>query len=205
MEHTFSAEITCGPEFSLSQYADLADLYRTIRQEVDSNFSIATFTEESRAFDDLSEEARLDEICCGLSHFTSLGQGITIATGNGIGNLKSWALQLFKRLAKERTAKLCVIKNRQVQERELTSLPNVIQCAVPPYPMARSALHGYYSPAFGAKPEPPSDRTIRSIGGHPGIAKSAARLIAQKGLWVFEQNPRDLIDTGGRVTREHQR
>jgi hypothetical protein len=137
-----------------------------------------------------------------LSHFTSLGQGMTIATGNGIfedrGNLKSWALQLFKRLAKERTAKLCVITNRQVQERELTSLPNVIQCAVPPLPDGEiRTIMIATAPAFGAKPEPPSDLTIRSIGGHPGIAKSATRLIAQKGLWVFEQNPRDLIDYFG--------
>jgi hypothetical protein len=210
MEHAFSGnpEITFGPEFSLSQYADLADIYRMIRQEVDSNFSIATFTRELRAFDDLSEEARLDEVCRGLSHFTSLGQGMTIATGNGIfedrGNLKSWALHLFKRLAQERTTKLCVITNRQVQEKELTSLPNVIQCAVLPLPDGEiRAIMIATAPAFGAKPEPPGDLTIRSIGGHPGIAKSATRLIAQKGLYVFEQNPRDLIDIQEDVLREN--
>jgi len=210
MQHAFpgSPEIVYGPEFSLSQYADLADIYRMIRQEVDPHFSITTFTEDLRAFSNLSEEECLDEICRGLSHFASLGQGVTVVTGNGIfedrGNLKSWALQLFKRLAKERSVKFCAITNRQIQENELTTLSNVLQFPVPPLPDGEiRAIMIATAPAFGAKPDPPGDMTLKLIGGHPGTAKSATRLIAQKGLYVFEQNPRDLIDIQEEVLREN--
>ncbi len=191
-------ELGFGPEFVLPQFADLGDIYRALRQEVETDLPLHSIGDDLRVFGAAALKDQAKEIAQRLSHFADLGQAVTIVTGNGIfeenGFLKPWAPILFDELAHDRRVKLVVVSNRRLHENELRAHPNVLQIAVPPLKeedvrtlMIQSMV------AFGAKPELPSTDVIRTIGGHPGIARATAALVAQRGPAVLEAHPADLF------------
>jgi hypothetical protein len=163
----------------LPQVADLADLYRALRQEIDARFSLKGFESDLQVFNSLSMERRAAEIAINLGHFKNLGQAVTIVTANGIfeeiGILKPWAPVLFAALGANRTSKLCIVSNRQIHENEILHHRNVVQFAVPPLQDDDiRALMIATTSAFGSQPQLPRPGVIRAIGGHPGIAKAAS-------------------------------
>ncbi|MFT8325533.1 TIR domain-containing protein [Gluconobacter oxydans] len=191
-------ELGFGPEFVLPQFADLADLYRELRQEVETDLPFHSIGADTQAFGNapINEQAR--EVAHRLAHFANLGQAVTIVTGNGIfddkGFLKPWVSALFDELSLNRQVKLLVISRRLIHENELRSKPNVLQVQVPPLgePDIR-ALMVASTTLLGAKPTLPNNDVVRSIGGHPGIAQAIAALIAQQGPAVLNSNPADLF------------
>jgi hypothetical protein len=191
-------ELSFGPEFVLPQFADLADLYRALRQEVETELPLHTIGADLRAFGEAPIHEQAREVARRLAHFAELGQAVTIVTGNGIfedkGFLKPWAASLFAELAHDRQVKLVVVSQRLIHENELRSKPNVLQISVPPLgdPDVRALMIASVT-ALGAKPALPGADVIRTIGGHPGIARATAALVAQQGATVLDTHPADLF------------
>lgn len=191
-------ELHFGPEFVLPQFADLADLYRSLRQEVETELPLSSIGDDLRAFGEAPIHEQAREVARRLAHFAELGQAVTIVTGNGIfedkGFLKPWSAALFGELAQDRQVKLVVVSQRLIHENELRANPNVLQ--IPVTPLGDSdvrALMIASTTALGAKPALPSPDVIRTIGGHPGIARATAALIAQQGPAILNSNPADLF------------
>lgn len=190
-------ELQYGPDFLLPQFADLADLYRALRQEIETDLPFSEAVKDFDAFAAASFDAQSEEIVLRLKHFADLGQAVTVVTGNGIfqdkGYLKPWAPTLFRLLADDRRIRLVLVTNRQLHDKELRSHPNLLQLPIPPLKEAdiRTLMIGAVS-AFGVKPELPSNDIIRTIGGHPGIARATAALVARKGSAVVNSDPSDL-------------
>ena len=191
-------ELNFGPEFQLPQFADLADLYIALRQEMQTSLSFSEMEEDLRLFGEASNILQAEEIVRRLTYFAELGQGVTVVTGNGVfderGYLKSWAPELFRQLEADRQIKLVVISNRLLHDRELNSHRNVLQLLVPPIEEAdvRTLMIGAMT-ALGAQPALPGTQVIRSIGGHPGIARVTATLVARRGPAVLDSDPSDLF------------
>lgn len=190
-------ELSFGPEFVLPRFADLADLYRALRQEVETDLPLHSIGEDLRAFGEAPVHEQAREIERRLAHFADLGQAVTMVTGNGIfedqGFLKPWSVALFQELALERRIKLVVASNRLIHEKELRAHTNVMQVHVPALrDVDTRALMVSSASARGAKPALPSDEVIRVIGGHPAIARATAALVAQAGPAVLNANPADL-------------
>lgn len=191
-------DLSFGPEFVLPRFADLADLYRALRQEVETDLSLQRIGDDLQAFSGASLVEQAREVSRRLTHFADLGQAVTVVTGNGIledrGFLKPWVVELFAELAQDRQTKLVVVSNRLIHERELRTQPNVLQVHVPALKEADIRTLMISSMAgFGAKPTLPSDDVIRVIGGHPAIARATAALVAQAGPAVLEADPTDLF------------
>lgn len=191
-------ELSYGPDFLLPQFADLADLYRALRQEIETDLPLSAIAADLRAFAAAPVTAQANEVTRRLSHFADLGQAVTVVTGNGIyedkGYLKPWVPELFRQVADDSRVKLVMVTNRLIHENELRAHPNLLQLAVPPLKEAdiRTLMIGSAT-AFGVKPELPSNEIIRSIGGHPSIARATAALVARKGPAVVNSDPSDLF------------
>ena len=191
-------ELSFGPEFQLPQFSDLADLYRALRQEIETSLSFTAMGEDIRAFSSAPIYTQAEEIVQKLSHFSHLGQAVTVVTGNGIfeekGYLKPWTPELFRQLERDRRIKLVVVSNRLLHDKELRVHPNVLQLQIPPITEAdiRTLMIGSMT-ALGVQPALPGPEIIRSIGGHPGIGRAAATLVSRKGPAVFDSDPSDLF------------
>lgn len=191
-------ELHFGPEFILPQFADVADIYRALRQEIETDLPLSGIVKDVEALTGASVEAQSEEIMLRLKHFGALGQAVTIVTGNGIfqdkGFLKPWAPILFRQLAEDRRTRLVLITNRLLHDNELRNHPNVLQLPIPPLKDADiRALMIAAATTFGVKPDLPSNDVIRTIGGHPGIARATAALVARKGSAVVNSDLRDLF------------
>lgn len=190
-------DLAYGPEFLLPQYADLPDLYRALRQEIETDLRLLEVASDLKAFSEAPIEAQADEIVRLLQHFAGLGQAVTIVTGNGIfqdkGYLKAWVPPLFSRLAADRSVHLVVVSNRLLHDNELRAHPNAMQMQVPRIKddYIRNLMISS-AEALGVKPALPSADIIHTIGGHPGIARATAALVARRGPAVINSDPRDL-------------
>ena len=191
-------ELNYGPEFQLPQFADLADIYRALRQEMETTLSVKRLPDDLKAFGEAPVVAQAVEVARKLSHFGDLGQAVTVVSGNGIfvdkGYLKQWVPELFRQLEGDRRTKLILVSNRLLHENELRAHPNVLQLQIPPITdeFIRTLMIGSAT-MLEVKPELPNVDVIRSIGGHPGIARATAALIARKGPAIINSDPRDLF------------
>lgn len=193
-----SPNLIYGPEIILPQFADLADVYRALRQEIEVDLPLDKFEEDARYFRSAKIDAQVDEVVRKMSHFSELGQAVTILTGNGIyeerGYLKPWMAPLLRKIAKDDKIKLIFITNRSIHENEIRQFDNILQVIVPRLEDQHvKTLMVQSLSALGAKPTPPAGEIILQIGGHPGIAKSAASLVARKGPTVLNADPRDFF------------
>lgn len=190
-------ELSFGPDFLLPQFADLADLYRVLRQEMETDLPLSKMAEDLAAFAAASINAQAEEVARRLAHFADLGQAVTIVTGNGIfqdkGYLKDWVPELFRTIAADRRIKLVLVTNRLLHENELRPHPNVLQLGIPRLddPYIRTLMIGTIT-GLGVKPELPRTEVIRTIGGHPSIARATAALVARKGPTVINSDPSDV-------------
>lgn len=200
-------ELDFGPEIVLPQFADSADLYRALREELDSNFSRESFERDLEKFNRLRPDEKAAEIGANIAYFGDLGQAVTVVTGNGIyedkGILKPWVTDLFRSLAKEDRSKLCIIANRLIHQNELTPHGNVIQ-----FPVGAISDENIRTlmivTAQGLQIEPtlPDDKVIAAIGGHAGIARTTMGLVAQIGVTALNGNLRELFNAQDEVLRE---
>ncbi|WP_285018660.1 toll/interleukin-1 receptor domain-containing protein [Novosphingobium sp. fls2-241-R2A-195] len=191
-------ELNFGPELQLPQFADLADLYRALRQEIETDLKLHSIGQDLQQFRAASLDIQADEVARRIGHFGRLGQAVTVVTGNGIyedkGFLKPWVPVLFRELERSRDAKLLIVSNRLVHENELRAHPNVLQLQVPP--LAEQDIRSLMIQAiqaFHAKVELPNSEIIRIIGGHAGIARATAALVSQQGPAFLNTQPADVF------------
>lgn len=201
-------DLSKGPELSMAQFADLADLYRGAREQVEPHFSPERFKEALVDFNAMAMADQVTEVVRSLGHFGALGQAIFVTMGNGLfqerGDIKEWVGLLINSLALEPAIRLAFMSNRQVSERDALGWPNFIQLSVPPLKEADTkTLMIATSQAFGLKPVAPDVQLIRSIGGHPQIAKAAVRLIAQKGEYLIQRDPASLYSVQDEVLSDN--
>lgn len=192
-------DVNFGPEFALPQFADLEDVYRSLRQEISDGMSIETLSAESEAFRSLNQEAQVSEVCRCLGYFGKLNQAVWLISGNGIfedrGTLKSWVPALFSLVSKMPDVKLCIVSNRLIHEAEARPHLNLFQVSVGHISDSDiKSLMIAVTSDFGAEPTLPSQSVIMGIGGHPQIAKIAARIIASQGAAVLEHDPKKMYD-----------
>ncbi len=201
MKAAFPAQpsLVFGPDLVLPQFADILDLYRATRRELERKFSADKFVEDETVFLALSPEAQIAEIVGSFQHFSQLGQAITIVTENGLfedkGYLKAWVYQLFKKISEMPDMTLICVTNRLLHETERAEHDNLLQFRVDELPtpeikaiiIASTAMHG-------ATPQLPNDGIIHAIGGHPSVARATARILAQKGAVILNSNPKDVFD-----------
>jgi hypothetical protein len=200
-------EMNYGPEFELPPHAALGDIYRAVRQELEEHFSIKEFESALAAFNDASIDEQVDEILRSMCHFADLGQTVTIVIGLGLyedrGELKPWAVALLSAAARYDQLKLCLISARQLKFKDLRPLQNVQQVDVEQLeaPDIRTLILETI-PIFGGTPALPNDTVIQSIGGHPTVARTVARLIAHGGPVVVDSDPKQLHDIQEEILAE---
>ena len=210
VEQAFPAlpNLKYGPELNLPQFADLADLYRGLREHIESSLLFSDFEKSSAIFREMSIEDQVVEVVNSLRYFADLGQAVFVITGSGLfedaGDPKVWVNLLFKVLSVEKEIRLCLVSNRQLRAEDLRHWINVLQIYVPPLkdPDIR-ALMTATSTAFAMDAIYPSDPLIRSIRGHAQIAKAAVRLISQKGVQFFERDPLPLFSIQDEILSEN--
>ncbi|MCW0221189.1 MAG: TIR domain-containing protein [Prosthecobacter sp.] len=201
-------QLNFGPVLQLPQFADLRDLYRGLRAEVETDFSAERYERDLNAFEAMQPAEQVVEVVESLSHFAELGQAVFAITGSGLfedrGQLKSWAAHLFEQLANKPNIKLCLVSNRQLREEFLIQYVNVLQIKVPELKDADiKALMTATSLLYGIAPVSPNAVLVQSIGGHPDVARAAIRLIAQKGMQYLEKKPSTLFSIQEEVLSEN--
>lgn len=154
---------------------------------------------ESAAFNELAQNDQIAEVCRCLYYFGNLSQAVWIVSGNCFfedsGTLKSWVPHLFSEIAKSSETKLCIISNRLIHDAEARPHQNLFQVAVGNISDndIRSLMIAVSSD-FGVEPALPNPSVITGIGGHPQIAKIAAKIAATQGVAVLEHDPKKLFD-----------
>ncbi len=200
--------LAIGPVLMLPLYADLADIHRALRNEIDFPIRVQALERSMLDFAQFDEGEQLDAIVESLCHFGALNQSVTIATGNGLflddGSPKSWTFPLFERLSVSPSCVLVLITNRQFPQAKLHRAANALQIPVPE--LRDGDIRALYASAcgdLGIDPTAPSPELVRSIGGHAGITRSAARLVAQFGKEVIERRPHLLFNIQTEVLSEN--
>jgi Flp pilus assembly protein TadD len=196
-----------GPEFELPPLANLSDIYRAIRQEIEGHISLASFEGALAKFTDAPLDQQVEEIWKSLEYFSNLGQAITIVVGQGLyedrGVLKPWAAAFLNAAARHEKVKLCLISGRQLKAQDLRALPHVLPVRVDELGDGDiRTLILETIPIFNGVPALPSDLVIQSIGGHPTVARSVARLLAIRGPAFIEGDVKQLHDIQEEVLSE---
>ncbi|MCZ7891899.1 hypothetical protein O9X99_09455 [Agrobacterium salinitolerans] len=174
---------------------------------MEDHFSIKEFESALAAFNDASIDEQVDEILRSMRHFADLGQTVTIVIGLSLyedrGELKPWAAALLSAAARYDELKLCLISARQLKFKDLRPLQNVQQVDVEQLeaPDIRTLILETI-PIFGGAPALPNDTVIQSIGGHPTVARTVARLIAHGGPVIVDSDPKQLHDIQEEILAE---
>lgn len=202
-----NSEINFGPEFDLPPHSDLSDIYRAIRQEVEPSFSLKEFETSLGTFNALPLADQATEVWKSMEHFASLGQAVTIVVGYGLyedrGDLKSWASAFLATGSHFPNLKVCLVSGRQLRYKDLHLHPHVQQVQVSELEdRDTKTLILETVPIFGGDPQLPNDRVIQSIGGHPTVARSVARLLALRGPAVVNGDIKQLYDIQEAVLAE---
>lgn len=202
-----SPDIRLGPEFELPPLAGLPDIYRAVRQEVEDHFSLRTFERALAAFTAAPLGDQVEEVWRSLEHFAELGQAVTIVVGYGLyedrGGLKSWAEVFLDAAAQHEKVKLCLISGRQLKFQDIQARPHVLPVRVDE--LASNDIKTLILetiPLFGGEPTLPNDAVIQSIGGHPTVARSVARLLALRGPAFINGDVKQLHDIQEEILAE---
>lgn len=181
-----------GPTISLPPQADLLDLYRAVRNEIDIQIPPDKLTADLKAFTSLSEGAQASEVGRLLKHFADLSQSVTLVSTSGFfedsGEAKAWVAPLFASLPDNLT--LFIVSNRQFPNEFIESTGIAVQMRVEELGekdirtlMIRTAER-LSVPDFDAP-----DEIVKAIGGHPDVANAAVRLASQRGVDVLKRQP----------------
>lgn len=205
--HPASPDISLGPEFELPPLAGLPDVYRAVRQEIEDHFSLGGFEGALAKFMAAPLGEQVEEVWQSLEYFAHLGQAVTIVVGYGLyedrGELKPWAAAFLEAAARHEKVKLCLISGRQLKFSELRTLPHVLQVKVDGLESGDiKTLILETVPLFGGEPVLPNDTVIQSIGGHPTVARSVARLLALRGPAFIDGDAKQLHDIQDEILSE---
>lgn len=183
-----------GPQINLPQFADLDDIFRGLLEEISPHLSIEGVQKNLNAFRSLGVSAKVSEIVDQLSYFGKRGMATSIYTGSGFfeesGIPKDWIGELVLQLKNREEMVLFLISNRKFRHEYVASYPNLVQVHVPPLDVGdASSLITSTCAIYDMIPFKFSEEINRSIGGHPGVAKAAVRLVANEGLDFIEKRP----------------
>lgn len=205
--HPASPDIRLGPEFELPPLAGLPDIYRAMRQEIEDHFSLRAFEGALAKFTAEPLDEQVEEVWRSLEHFAELGQAVTVVVGYGLyedrGELKPWAAAFLEAAVRHEKVKLCLISGRQLKFQDLRALPHVLQVKVDELDSGDiKTLILETVPLFGGEPVLPNDTVIQSIGGHPTVARSVARLLALRGPAFIDGDAKQLHDIQEEILSE---
>ncbi|MNG68860.1 hypothetical protein D3C73_248320 [compost metagenome] len=191
------ANLRYGPTLILSAQAELIDLYRALRIEIDSNIKPSEMLEEQELFNSLIDDERIDEIIRITNHFTKLGQSITIISAAGFFDdhavPKIWVKPLFQRISQQQL--IFIVSNIQFKSEFIDELGVAVQCRVNELADEDiKALMILTANALKISDFRISDDFIKAIGGHPDVANAAVRLAKQKGTAILEKDPSQLFN-----------
>lgn len=191
------ANLAFGPSLSLSAQAELVDLYRALRVEIDPAIPVETLAQEQEAFTALSSPEQITEVVRVLGHFGRLGQAVTIASAAGFfedaATPKSWVAPLLTSIPPDQI--FILVSNLQFRDEYVASLECVVQMRVEELDGADiKVLTTFTAANLGLDSFEISDRLIAAIGGHPDVANAAVKLARQKGSAILERDPRQLFN-----------
>lgn len=191
-------DLVKGPHLDLPQFADLADIYRGLLNNVQFEASQQQIEANLLAFGELSLDDQLEEIVALLAYFADRNMAVFAYTGSGLfdetGTTKVWLWPLVDRLASTRNVLLVFITNRRLRENDVIEHPNALQVFVPALKDEdTAALTTALASAYDLEPFQFSAQLTRAIGGHPGVTKSAVRLVANQGLALVERQPNSVF------------
>ncbi|SXF37084.1 toll/interleukin-1 receptor domain-containing protein [Klebsiella variicola] len=191
------ANLRYGPTITLSAQAELVDLYRALRVEIDSNIKPSKVLEEQELFIELSEDEKIDEVIRVTNHFTKLGQSITIiSTAGFFGDHaipKKWVKPFFQRIPQKQL--IFIISNIQFKSEFIDELGVAVQCRVDELADEDiKTLMILTADLLKVSDFKISDDFIRAIGGHPDVANAGVRLAKQKGTAILEKDPSQLFN-----------
>lgn len=132
---------------------------------------------------------------------------MTLVIGQGLyedrGDLKPWAQTFLAHSSKYAAIKLCLVTGRQLRSRDFRPLVTVQQIDVAALEDADiKTLILETIPIFGGATELPNDTVIRSIGGHPTVARAVARLVALRGPVVVDGDAKQVFDIQEEILSE---
>lgn len=209
LKHVFSTNpsLARGPEIILPQFADLAELWRGLRDEIENERTPQEYEASWLAFNKLKDGDKIEEIANSISYFGNLNQAVRVVIGNGLfnddGTLKYWVPLLFDRL-RPLPCYVAFISNRQVHEIDLRDYENVLQFYVPPLDMQDiAALITATLTRLDLEPIQLDPIVVKSIGGHPSLAQAAVRLVKQNGRAILEKKPTYVFDIQREILSEN--
>jgi tetratricopeptide (TPR) repeat protein len=191
------ANLPFGPVLPLSPQAELIDIYRSLRTEIDPFVSLSDLAAEQDSFQTLPIAGQIGEIIRVMSHFTRLGQAITIVSAAGFfedaATPKSWVGPLVAAIPTEQF--LVIVTNLQFRSEYVDELRVAVQMRIEELDDGDlKALMTFTARALGLDNFVISDRLVTAIGGHPDVANAAVKLAAQKGTAILERDPRQLFN-----------
>lgn len=191
------ANLPFGPVLPLSAQAELIDIYRALRLEIDSNISPAVLSAEQSYFNSLSESDQINEINRVLCHFTRLGQAVTIITAAGLfedgATPKSWVASFLSGVPAEQF--MVIVTNIQFRSEYIDLLGNAVQMRIEELADEDiNALMTFTASALGVENFSVSSHLVSAIGGHPDVANAAVKLALQRGVSILERDPRQLFN-----------
>jgi tetratricopeptide (TPR) repeat protein len=191
------ANLPFGPTIQLSAQAELVDLYRALRVEVDPGIRPSGLARDQEAFEALKQPAQIAEIMNVMKHFTQLRQAVTIVSAAGLfedaATPKSWVKPLLQSVPTEQI--LVIVSNLQFRSEFVDELGVAIQLRMPElHSDDIRALVIFTASLLGLKDFNISAKLVSAIGGHPDVANAAVRLASQKGIAILERDPRQIFN-----------
>lgn len=213
LRRAFSSEASLpfGPVFVLSPQAELVDIYRAIRVEINPSISSEQLIADQTAFLDSTMEQQVAEIIRSTQHFSDLGQAVTVVSAAGLfedaGHPKQWVKPLLNAVPREQI--FLLVTNLQFKAEFLEELRTAIQYRVPELSDEDiRTLMIFTAEQLGLKDFQISQSLLAAIGGHADVANAAVKLALQKGTAVLDRDPRQLFNVqqaiiGDVVSREN--
>ncbi len=191
------ANLPYGPQIALSAQAELVDLYRALRAEIDPRISPSKVAEDQAAFARLSQAEQISETFRAMSHFAQLGQAVTIVSAAGFfedaATPKSWVKPFLAEVPEGQV--LILVSNLQFRDEFLEQTGTAVQMRVKElHDDDIRALMIFTANLIGSEDFKVPERLLSSIGGHPDVANAAVRLAAQKGMAILERDPSQLFN-----------
>lgn len=191
------ASLPFGPVIQLSTQAELVDIYRAVRIEIDPAIQPAEMAADQTAFQELPLELQVAEVVRAAAHFGNLGQALTLISSAGFfedrATPKSWLPFLLRAIPESQI--LVLITNLQFRQEFVDDLGNTVQLRIEELADEDvGTLMTFTANALGLDTFVVPSRLVASIGGHPDVANAAVKLAAQKGIAILERDPRQLFN-----------
>jgi thioredoxin-like negative regulator of GroEL len=190
------ANLPYGPSIQLSAQAELIDLYRALRSEVNPTITPLVMAADQAAFQGLRQDEQIAEIIRVMGHFAALRQAVTIVTAAGlfedVATPKVWVAPLLKAIPDDQI--LVIVSNIQFRTEFVDALGNAIQMRIAELENDDiRTLMIFTANLLDVDDFKISDRLVQAIGGHPDVANAAVRLAKQRGVGILERDPRQLF------------